>query len=84
MLGDYEKRQSLALLGGPRRGGRKGIWHRKRDGGLPRNRGKVWNVRAGGIVGAHRDRIGGAVANQHPKIVHVGRIESYQFPDRHP
>jgi hypothetical protein len=80
LLGDYEKRQSLALLGGPRRIGGKGIWHCKRDGGLPRNGGKVWNVRAGRIVGAHRDRIGGAVANQYPKLFTFEGSNPTNFP----
>ena len=38
LLGDYEKRQSLALLGSPRGIGGKSIWHRKRDCGLCRQR----------------------------------------------
>src|SRR5258708_1146193 len=84
LLGDYEKRQSLSLLGSPRGIGGKSIWHRKRDRGLRRNGGKVWNVRAGGIVAAHLDRIGRAVANDHAKIVYVSRNEPYQFSDRHP
>ena len=81
MLGDYKKRQSLSLLGSPCGIGGKRIWHRKRDRGLCRNGGNVWNVRAGGIVGAHLDRIGGAIANHHPKIVYVCRNEPDQFPD---
>ena len=82
-MGDYEKRQAPALLGSSRGVRRKRIWHGKRDRGICGTGGNVWNVRAGGIIGAHLDRIVGAVANHYPKIVCVARIKSRQLPDGH-
>ena len=83
-MGNHEKRQTLPLLGSSPRVRRKRIWYGERDRITGRTDGNIWNVRAGGIIGAHLDRIGGAVANHHPKIVYVCRNEPDQSPDGHP
>lgn len=75
LLRNYEKRQSLPLLCSSTRISRKGTGHGKRDGILRSRGGDVWNA-AGSGVGAKLDRVVRAVANHHPKIVHVCAVKA--------
>ena|SRR6267378_837530 len=82
-MGNYEKRQTFPLLGSSPRVRRKRIWHVKPDRRGCRTGGNVRNMRTRGIIGAHLDRIVGAVANHYPKIVCVGPIKPQQTLDEH-
>src|SRR5437879_2929319 len=82
-MGNHEKRQTLPLLGSSPRVRRKRILHVKPDRRGCRAGGNVGNMRTRRIIGAHLDRIVGAVANQYPKIVCVGPIKPRQTPDEY-